>query len=457
MIKRQKFTPVLSKKRIRKLSREQSSHKDTGGHRREFLIGGCLEISSDKFEGRYFRTSSDSKESFIKNKCFSLKHGECYGSYHLENVSRASKRGSSCDMTLTPSKDQISSSRLNFHEFNTSFHGQKGDRYCDAKEIKCSSSVSPFKVFRVVQLSRCILSVFLLLVLLAKCSLADFCLPKCSCTFVPSPTLAADKWASLMPSASPTLLASLIYPQSNYPKKYSNLTGLWPKLVNSTAVDLLSPDNTDFNSENQTTSKNKRDVRREDSVDYNANVSENIIEIHDPILSPDFDKDYQSRHKPPAEGKQAKVYPEYIQSLMNDPYVRRLLLNRKRKQDHVDRTSPRIPDREDSSLSNKDGSVPEVIQEQIPDFYRGIITPHKNLREEIRWIGNETSETHPKKFEEDEDSRAFTTKKRVAVLCERNRFVSVPEEEETSRNFSLTDIISLWVFQSHLLAIWHFY
>ena len=410
-----------------------------------FSNGRCLKKSSDTFVETGLRTIFEVRQIVPRvsfgNYYYLRKHAHRYSLCRLKPFQNGLE--SSNEVTCRTSNEKVSNFISTFHEgtIDPSRSLVTVNKSFDTKDMKTSSRFSIFSIYSEVQLSKRILSFFILLVLLAKCSLADFCLPKCSCTFVPSPTLATDKWASLMPSASPTLLASLIYPQSIYPKKYSNLTGLWPKLVNSTAVDLLSPDNAAFNSENQTTSKNKRDVRREDSVDYNANVSENIIEIHDPILSPDFDKDYESRHKPPAE--QAKVYPEYIQSLMNDPYVRRLLLNRKRKQDHVDRTSPRIPDREDSSLSNKDGSVPEVIQEQIPDFYRGIITPHKNLREEIRWIGNETSETHPKKFEEDEDSRAFTTKKRVAVLCERNRFVSVPEEEETSRNFSLTDIISL--------------
>ena len=106
-------------------------------------------------------------------------------------------------------------------------------------------------------------------------------------------------------------------------------------------------------------------------------------------------------------------------------------------------TSSQTPDEGDQSPSNEDHSVPQVIQEQIPDFYRGIITPRKNLHEEIQWIDSETSETHSQMSQEKEDTRPFSEEKRVAVLCEKNGFVSVPTEEEATKNFSLNDIVSL--------------
>jgi len=253
------------------------------------------------------------------------------------------------------------------------------------------------------------------------------CITNCSCTVVPSSNLASEKWAKLIPSASPTLLSSLFNSKPKYLAGSSVSTTRLPAVISekvspASVGPVSSPNQNNneyvaasverFPSESKrsaTVAKHKRYANEAPAAAQKSpgvmNINENIIEIQDtsPHLSKNTSGDNNNNNAAAndsgdATGEDKKLrsdgsltdpadYSSYIQTLKNDPYLRQLYLNWKLRQKNLETEGkPRAPlqahslssqERQDEGASN----VPRIIEEQIPDFHTNGFSSHANLHE----------------------------------------------------------------------------
>ncbi|XP_047741022.1 uncharacterized protein LOC108680486 isoform X2 [Hyalella azteca] len=221
------------------------------------------------------------------------------------------------------------------------------------------------------------------------------CPSNCSCSAVPTPTLASEKWASLMPSAF------LLHPKLF--QNFSNTLEPSKPLQESTTSEHASQATQHKRS---LTIRRRRELRRVGYTQRGPPIQENIID-----LSPSF----------PAEPSGGNSIHSLATSNF-DSVHKRLQENRRQRISSGASEGQPVYDYLDSDSN----IVPEVISEQIPDLYEGSVYPSMKLNEDFQWTDEaEIGVTYSNQSSGEDDLQLP-----IAMVCEAGSYFAVPLGDE---------------------------
>lgn len=319
--------------------------------------------------------------------------------------------------------------------------------------------------------NKCLYRIFCLLLFIALVKTEEPACPiSCTCSLVPSSSLASQKWASLMPTATPSLLKALMSPKSPYagklpfllhPRIIHNLSKIFNKTLNN---EKFEPEDRSLyfedSSENIITEgvrRYKRDVRHSGHFSSRPRVQENDLEFTPSSSSSSeiVDREENSIDEYSNIDNDKNLLNPDEDILLNNfnlryyleyPYLSHLLIEK--PGDNNSEGNPH-PHYSSAGSGSANPTVPLVIEEQIPDLYSSRTTHKQGGRvEETELDASEESSAFQDGLNHPGDaasmkSYAVNDADQVAVVCDTKALSAVPGQREDGILVNFENIVSL--------------